>query len=95
MLGRVKVPGWGTDELLDLGEVFIRSLRERFYQLKELTAGGAGLRGRLDELAASRDPETNPVRIKWERCRDRFLQQDVERFADDMRRELHRRLRPD
>ena len=95
MLGRVKVPGWSIKERLALGEVFISSLQERFYRLKEITTGGAALRGRLDALVSSRDPNLNPVRTKWERCRDRFLQQDIERFSRNMRQEFRRRLKMD
>ncbi len=93
MLGRVKVPGWKKRELFDLGEVFIGALQERFNLLKEQTARGARLRARLDELAGSRNPEINPVLMKWEHCRDRFQQEDIEQFTGKMRKELRGRLK--
>ncbi len=93
MLGRVKVPGWGKKERQALAEVFIRAMQKRFYLLREQLARGARLRGRLDALANSRDPEFNPVRMKWERCRDRFLQEDIEQFIRKIRRELRGRLK--
>jgi hypothetical protein len=93
MLGRVQVPGWGARELLELGEVFIRAMQDRFYLLKEQTAQGAQLRQRLDELASSRNPEINPVGIKWEHCRHRLQQEDIEQFASKMRQELRGRMK--
>ncbi len=93
MLGRVKVPGWRAKERLALGEVFIHALQERFYQLRELIADGARLRLRLDELAGSRNPKINPLPVQWERCRDRFLREDIDQFTRKMHQELRERLK--
>jgi hypothetical protein len=95
MLGKVKVEGWDRENLLAVGEVFIRALRERLLRLREITAKGHATRKAIDKLARSRDPELNPVLMKWERCRERFEQTDIEEFANSMRRELRRRLRLD
>lgn len=95
MLKRVIVQGWGPAEKLALAEVFIRALQERLYALKEMVAEGGDVRTRIDELAESRDPGLNPVKMKWERSRERLEQTDIEEFVRKMREDIRGRLNID
>ena len=95
MLGKVEVDRWGREQRLAVGEVFIRAMQQRFYRLREITARGHSVRREIDKLAKSRDPELNPLKMKWERCRERLEQTDIEGFIRTTRQELRRRLKID
>ena len=93
MLSRVKVKGLGREGLLEVGEIFIEAMRKRILGTREILSGSSRAGRMIDELVASRDDEVNPVRLKWEKTRQRLQNLNMDDFIELFRSDVRRKLR--
>ncbi|MCE5272418.1 hypothetical protein LLH00_14160 [bacterium] len=92
MLARIRVPGWKRAEILEVGDAFVASMRERIDLIRQMLLSGESVRSRIEAMIADRDPELNPVRIKWSKALERLQKVPLEDFMRRFREDVHQQI---
>jgi len=92
MLSRVKVKGLGRKGLLEIGWIFAEAMKKRIVRTREMLSGQSEVSRIISDLAASRNEDVNPVRIKWEKTLQRLEHLNVDDFMASFQAEVRRKL---
>ncbi|OGG02121.1 MAG: hypothetical protein A3F83_00530 [Candidatus Glassbacteria bacterium RIFCSPLOWO2_12_FULL_58_11] len=92
MLSRIKVQGHGVAERLEVGKIFIAAMEQRIVETRRLLTEVGEVSRKIGEMAALRDPQVNPVGIKWERVvarlKDSNVPELIGQFGEALRKKL-------
>ncbi|MFH1070785.1 MAG: hypothetical protein V1794_14305 [Candidatus Glassbacteria bacterium] len=92
LLTKIGVPGWGPAQALEVGDAFIEAVGRRILDTRQMLTEFGEVREKIERMAASRDPEVNPIRVKWDKSFIRLQALDVPAFLQLFRSLLRRRM---
>jgi hypothetical protein len=92
MLARIRVEGMNKQGKIEVGNLFIESMRKRIERTREMLNAQSTVRGMIAEMLRDREVEVNPIMIKWEKALRRLHDLKLESFIDKMREELYRTM---
>jgi hypothetical protein len=92
MLARIRVEGMNKQGKIEVGNLFIESMRKRIERTREMLNAQSTVRGMIAEMLKDREVEVNPIMIKWEKALRRLHDLKLESFIDKMREELYRTM---
>ncbi|MEA2064273.1 MAG: hypothetical protein U9P14_11280 [Gemmatimonadota bacterium] len=93
ILGKVRIGYFKREQFIGIADLFIDSMGRRIEKTRQLLHPGDALDLRIREMLAGRDPELNPIMIKWEKILERLYGLDLENFIENSRAEVHQLLK--
>ncbi len=94
MLKRIRVQGWKKAEMLEVADAFVAAMHERIDLTRQLLIESGAVRSRIFDMISRRDPEVNPVAIKWTKMLERLekvpLEAFMRKFREDVRHQIDR-----